>query len=220
VALIDWDSPEVLVKMQAALLGLNRTSLYYQPVAVSAEELAIKRRIDEIYTAWPFYGSPRITAQMNREGWGVNHKRIERYLREMGLAAICPGPNLSKRKASEGVWPYLLRDAAIVRPNQVFGIDITYVRLRQSWMYLVAILDWYSRYVVAWELDETLEMPFVLYAVDRALACAVPDIVNSVCSRRRPGRAARSMANMEQPLGYASKNDLGGRAFAFPHLHS
>ena len=116
---------------------------------------------------------------MNREGWRVNHKRIERYLRQMGLAAIGPRPNLSKRKAAEGVWPYLLRDIEIVRPNQVFGIDITYVRLCHSWMYLVAILDWYSRYVVAWELDETLELSFVLCAVDRALACAPPDIVNS-----------------------------------------
>ena len=193
MALIDWDSPELTVKTQAALLGLSRTSLYYQPKPVSAEELAIKRRIDEIYTAWPFYGSPRITAQMNREGWRVNHKRIERYLRQMGLAAIGPRPNLSKRKAAEGVWPYLLRDIEILRlcsgrdrikacperSRRVFGIDITYVRLCHSWMYLVAILDWYSRYVVAWELDETLELSFVLCAVDRALACAPPDIVNS-----------------------------------------
>ena len=177
--MIDWEHAELAIQAQAALLGVSRSSLYYQPVPVSAEELAIKRRIDELYTASPFYGSPKITAQMNAEGWGINHKRVERAMREMGLVAIYPGPNLSKRRRSEGVWPYLLRGVEIAAPNQVFGIDITYIRLRYSWMYLVAVLDWYSRYVVAWEVDETLEMPFVLSAVDRALACAVPSIFNS-----------------------------------------
>ena len=117
VAMIDWDGAELDLKTQAALLEVNRSGLYYQPVPVSPEELAIKRRIDEIYTATPFYGSPKITAQMNQEGWGINHKRVERYMREMGLAAIYPGPNLSKRRASEGVWPYLLRDVEVVAPQ-------------------------------------------------------------------------------------------------------
>lgn len=100
--MIDRDSADLTLKMQAGLLGLNRTSLYYQPMPVSAEELAIKRRIDELYTDHPFYGSPKITAQLQGEGWEINHKRVEHYMREMGLAAIRPGPNLSKRRASEG----------------------------------------------------------------------------------------------------------------------
>jgi putative transposase len=161
------------------LLSLNRSSLYYQPKAPTVEELALKRRIDEIYTATPFYGIRRITAQLQQEGMVVNHKAVARHMREMGLAAIYPGPNLSKRAHQQAVYPYLLRGLAISRPNQVWGIDITYVRCRASWLYLVAILDWYSRFVVAWEVDQTLAQPFVLQAIERALATATPEIWNS-----------------------------------------
>lgn len=211
--MIDWEHPELAIKTQAALLGLGRSGLYYHPVPVSPEELAIKRRIDEIYTASPFYGSPKITAQLNAEGWGINHKRIEHYMREMGLAAIYPGPNLSKRRASEGGWPYLLRGMEVVAPNQVFGIDITYIRLRQSWLYLVAVLDWYSRYVVAWELDETLEMPFVLSAVDRALACAVPSIFNS-----DQGSHFTSSQYTSRLVAAGARISMDGRGRAFDNI--
>ena len=164
--LVDQDSQEVTISQQVELLGLSRSGVYYKPVEVSELEIKVKHRIDEIYTTLPFYGSPKITKQLNLEGWVVNHKRIERYmapkratLREMGLAAIRPGPNLSKRREGDRTWPYLLRGLDVVRNNQVFGIDITYLRPKMGWMYLVAVLDWYSRYVVAWELDDTLEMP-------------------------------------------------------------
>jgi putative transposase len=140
---------------------------------VSAEEIAITHRIDGIYTDYPFYGSRRITEQLRREGWQINRKAVQRHMREMGLEAIYPGSNLSKRRQQDQIYPYLLRSLTIARPNQVWGIDITYVRLQQGWMYLVAILDWYARYVVS------LEMAFVLKAVERALAGAVPEIVNS-----------------------------------------
>ena len=113
------------------------------------------------------------------EGIHINRKAVQRHMREMGIAGIVPGPNLSKRRAKAGVFPYLLRGVTIEQPNQVFGIDITYIRIRHGWMYLVAILDWYSRYVVAWELDQTLEIDFVLTAVDRALGIAIPTIINS-----------------------------------------
>ena len=109
----------------------------------------------------------------------INRKTVQRQMREMGLAAIYPGPNLSKRAQQHAVFPYLLRGVAITRPNQVWGIDLTYIRLRGGWMYLVAVLDWFSRYVVSWELDQTLEMPFVLRAVERALTEATPEIWNS-----------------------------------------
>lgn len=164
---------------QAELLGLSRSSLYYQPAPPSIEELAIKHRIDEIYTACPFYGTRRITEQLRREEVVVNRKAVQRHMREMGIAAIYPGPNLSKRNQEHKVYPYLLNDVVAAYPNQIWGVDITYVRLRAGWLYLVAILDWFSRYVIGWELDQTIEIGFVLEVVDRVLKVAVPDIWNS-----------------------------------------
>ena len=163
---------------QADLLSLNRTSLYYQPVAPSPEEIALKHRIDEIYTRYPFYGSRKIVVVL-RPDFIVNRKAVQRHMREMGIAGMGPGPNLSKRRAEHQSYPYLLRNLKVTRPNQVWGIDITYIRLRAGWLYLVAVLDWFSRYVLSWELDQTLEMPFVLAAVQRALAQATPEIWNS-----------------------------------------
>jgi putative transposase len=178
-ALVDWQQRDLPVSTQAELLSLNRSGLYYQPVPPSAEEVALKHRIDELYTQWPFYGSRRITAQLQQEGVNVNRKAVQRHMREMGIEGVSPGPNLSKRTQKEGVYPYLLRHITSAYPNHIWGIDITYIRLRTSWMYLVAILDWYSRSIVSWELDHTLEMPFVLTAMQRALAQATPHICNS-----------------------------------------
>ncbi len=154
--------------MQTELLDLNRSSLYYQPRPARAEEVKLKHRIDEIYTQSPFYWARRIAAQLQREGMRVNRKTVGRSMQEMGIAAISPGPNLSKRNQKEGVYPYLLRHITSAYPNHIWGIDITYIRLSGGWMYLVAILDWYSRSVVSWELDQTLELPFVLSTVERA----------------------------------------------------
>ena len=158
---------------------MSRSSLYYRPVRPSALEVALKHRIDEIYTDLPFYGSRRMLIALQREGYEINRKRVQRYMREMGLWGLAPGPNLSRRRQESLIVPYLLRELAIVRPNQVWGIDLTYIRLSGGWLYLVAILDWYSRYVVAWELDQTLELPFVLAAMSRALGQARPEICNS-----------------------------------------
>ena len=179
VALIERTEGELPLRLQADLLSLSRASLYYQPRPPSAEEVQLKHRIDEIYTQSPFYGARKIAAQLQREGMGINRKTVARYMQEMGIAAIYPGPNLSKRNQKEGVYPYLLRHITSAYPNHIWGIDITYIRLRGGWMYLVAILDWYSRYVVSWELDQTLELPFVLTTVQRALGQAVPVICNS-----------------------------------------
>jgi putative transposase len=170
---------ELTVTAQTELLSLNRTSLYYRPIAPSPEEVALKHRIDAIYTECPFYGVRRITAQLQREGVLVNHKAVARHMHEMGLAALCPGPNLSKRAHQAGIYPYLLRDVKAERPNHIWGIDITYIRLRDGWMYLVAVLDWFSRYIVSWELDQTLAQPFVMTAVERALSLTTPVIWNS-----------------------------------------
>ena len=177
--MVERHNGDVSLTLQAELLGLNRTSLYYQPVPPSTEEIAIKHRIDEIYTAHPFYGSRRITVELNRAGPLINRKAVQRHMREMCIAGLCPGPNLSKRNTAHVIYPYLLRNLVICRPNQVWGIDITYIRLAGGWMYLVAVLDLFSRYVLSWELDQTLEMPFVLKAVDQALAQATPQIWNS-----------------------------------------
>jgi putative transposase len=178
-ALVERESSDLPLSVQCDLLGLNRTGLYYQPVPPSAEEVALKHRIDEIYTERPFYGSRKITAALRREGREVNRKAVQRHMREMGISAICPGPNLSRSNADHSVYPYLLRDRVVTRVNEVWGIDITYVRLEAGWMYLVAVLDWHSRYVVSWELDQTLELPFVLRAVERAFEGASPMILNS-----------------------------------------
>ena len=167
------------VSVQCELLGVSRSSLYYRPVGPSALELALKRRIDELYTAFPFYGSRRMTVALVQEAYPVNRKRVQRYMREMGIWGTLPGPHLSARRQDSTVFPYLLGGLEITRPNQVWGIDLTYIRLRGGWLYLVAVLDWHSRYVLAWELDQTLAIDFVLAAMGRALGKAAPEICNS-----------------------------------------
>jgi putative transposase len=122
------------VRTQADLLTLNRSGLYYQPVPPSPEEVACKHRIDEIYTAHCYYGYRRIAAQLHREGQPINQKTVARYMQEMGLAAVYPGPNLSKRARQAAIFPYLLTNVTATTPNQIWGIDITYIRLRASWM--------------------------------------------------------------------------------------
>jgi putative transposase len=180
LALLEREPSELALTTQAALLDLNRSGLYYVPRPVSAAEVAIKHAIDEIYTAYPFYGSRRIAVELreNRQ-LPVARETVQRYMREMGLTAIYPGPHLSQPNPQHKVYPYLLRNITAAYPNHVWGMDITYIRLRSGWLYLVAVIDWFSRYVVSWELDQTLEMPFVVTAVERALAQATPLIWNS-----------------------------------------
>lgn len=176
--MLEREQSDLSLKTQCDLLSLNRTGLYYQALPPSAEELYIKRRIDELYTAHPFYGSRKITVLLQPE-LAINRKAVQRHMREMGFAGICPGPNTSKQAAEHRVFPYLLRHITASYPNHIFGIDITYIRLLAGWMYLVAVLDWYSRYVLAWELSDTLELPFVLCCARAALAQAKPQIWNS-----------------------------------------
>jgi putative transposase len=177
--MVEREGAELPLAVQAELLGLSRASLYYRPVPPSPEEVALKHRIDELYTRYPFYGSRRIAATLRREGTAVNRKAIQRHMREMGIEGIAPGPTTSVPRRERRPYPYLLRGLPIARPDHVWGVDITYIRLRAGWMYLVAVLDWYSRYVVAWELDQTLELGFVLAAMGAALARATPEICNS-----------------------------------------
>jgi putative transposase len=177
--MLEREESELPLATQAELLSLSRSALYYQPIGPSAKEIAIKHRIDEVYTQHPIYGSRRMTAVLEREGWAISRPTVQGYMRTMGIAGIAPGPNTSQPSPEHKVYPYLLRHLDICRPNQVWGIDITYIRLRAGWMFLVAILDWFSRFVVGWELDQTLESTFVLQAVDHALTLAQPEIWNS-----------------------------------------
>ena len=164
---------------QAALLQISRSSLYYKAVPPPPEEVAIKHQIDELYTAHPFYGSRKLTVLLQEQFGPINRKRVQRYMREMGIAGIAPGPNLSKRLSEHRVYPYLLRGVVASTPNHIWGCDITYIRLRGGWLYLVAIIDWYSRFVVSWQLDETLELPFVLETIAQARSRATPTIWNT-----------------------------------------
>ena len=177
--MIDRPAQEVSLKTQAELLGLSRASLYYQPMPPSPEEIAVKHRIDELYTRHPFYGSRRMTVMLNKEHFTISRPTVQRYMREMAISGVAPGPNTSKPAPEHRIYPYLLRNVQAEAPDHIWGIDITYIRLQGGWMYLVAVLDWYSRYVVAWELDQSLEMSFVLDAVDRALGQSHPVIWNS-----------------------------------------
>lgn len=177
--MVERGEAELSLKEQAALLTLSRSSLYYTPRPPSLAEIEVKHRIDAIYTQSPFYGSRRIAVTLREEGRIIGRNTVAAYMQEMGLQAVYPKPNLSAPNQANRIYPYLLRGLRAARPNHIWGIDITYIRLQGGWMYLVAILDWHSRYVVSWELDQTLEMPFVLACVDNALAGAAPAIFNS-----------------------------------------
>ena len=177
--MVDRKDPEYSVKAQCDLLGLNRTSLYYKPVPVSETKLRILKRIDELYTLNPSFGGATMGTILRREGLPISDPTVRKYMTEMGLQAVYPGPNLSKRAHQSLIYPYLLRGMDIVRPNQVWGTDITFIRLRDGFMYLVAFMDWFSRYVLSWELSDTLETDFVIKAFKSALEIAIPEIVNS-----------------------------------------
>lgn len=176
--MIELNHAELSLATQTDLLSISRSGLYYTPVGPTAREIQIKHRIDEIYTEYPFYGSRRITAVLRRE-MQITRKTVQKYMREMGLEALGPRPNLSKRHPGNQIYPYLLRNVVASYPNHVWGIDITYIRLLAGWMYLVAVIDWYSRFVVSWALDQTLAVDFVMQAVEQALSLAKPIIWNS-----------------------------------------
>ena len=167
------------VRQQCEVLGLNRSSYYYEPAGETAENLRLMRRIDEEYTAQPFLGSRRLTAWLNRDGEAVNRKRVQRLMRLMGLEAIYPKPRLSAAGRGHRIYPYLLRGVDIERSDQVWSTDITYIPLLHGFMYLAAIIDWYSRFVLAWRLSNTLDGSFCLEMLDEALSRGRPEVFNS-----------------------------------------
>ena len=167
------------IRRQCELLGLNRASWYFAAAGETAENLALMRLIDQQYVARPSYGSRRMTTWLRERGQVVNRKRVQRLMRQMGLEAIYPKPRLSQRGPEARIYPYLLRNVKILRPNQVWSSDITYVPLAGGYAYLTAVLDWYSRYVLSWELSATLDGAFCLLALERALAQGLPEIFNT-----------------------------------------
>ncbi|MCC2668362.1 MAG: hypothetical protein K0Q72_833 [Armatimonadetes bacterium] len=164
---------------QCELLSLARSSYYYAPVGESSENLALLRWLDEQYTRTPFFGVRRMTAVLRDAGYAVNPKRVGRLLRLLGLETLFPGPRTSQAAPGHRIYPYLLRGVSIERVNHVWRSDITYIRLRGGFVYLVAVLDWYSRYVLSWRLSNTLEQGFCLEALDAALAQGLPEIFNT-----------------------------------------
>lgn len=176
--LVEPGSGQISIVRQCELLGLPKSSLYYQAAKTSDLNLKLMRLIDELYTSRPFYGSPRMTACLRRAGFAVNPKRVARLMRVMGLTAIYPRARV-KPAPGHQIYPYLLRDVPVVRINQVWSTDITYIRLRRGWVYLTAVIDWFSRYVFSWEVSTTLEGSFCIEAVRRALRRGKPEIFNT-----------------------------------------
>ena len=178
--LIEPHDRQLSIVTQCALLQLNRSVFYYErKPLVSPEDIYLMGEMDKIYTDFPYYGSPRITHELQRKGIMINHKRVERLMRVMGIEAVYPKPNLSKNDKPHPVYPYLLKNLDITKSNQVWGTDITYINVKNDWLYLVAILDWYSRYVISWELSDTLEAGFCVNNLQNALNQAIPDVHNS-----------------------------------------
>jgi putative transposase len=177
--LIEPDPAQLSLRRQCQLLGLARSSFYYEPQPESETDLLLMRLLDEQYTRTPFYGIRRMTAWLQQQGHRANHKRVQRLLRLMGLEAIYPKPKLSQPAAGHQIYPYLLRGVRIERANQVWSSDITYIRLIGGFVYLVAIIDWFSRYVLAWELSVTLDSDFCVSALERALERGQPEVFNT-----------------------------------------
>lgn len=176
--LIDKLHSELTISRQAELLCISRSSIYYEPV-VDETDLALKRLIDKQYTLTPFYGSRKMRAHLRRQGHWINRKHIQRLMREMGLEAIYPKPHLSQAHPEHKVYPYLLRNVRIDRKDQVWATDITYIPFARGFAYLVAIMDWWSRYVLAWQISTSLDTSFCLETLAMALKHGKPDIFNS-----------------------------------------
>jgi putative transposase len=168
------------IRRQCDLIGLNRATYYWQPAEESPFNLQLMRLIDKEYTKAPFYGYRKMTARLNNHhGFQVNHKRVARLMRKMGLQAVCPRPSTSVPNKQHKKYPYLLRGLDINQPNQVWAADITYIPMPRGFMYLVAIMDWHSRFVLAWQLSNTLDGTFCLEALRLALRHAQPEIFNT-----------------------------------------
>jgi putative transposase len=179
MAMLDPLGREYSILDQCDMLSLNRSSLYYKKRPTPARKLAILNAMDEIYTENPVYGTRRIRQELLRRGYEISRPTVGSYMRILCIEAIYPKPKTSVPHPQHKVYPYLLRNVTASYPNHIWGTDITYIRMQSTFMYLVAFMDWYSRYVVSWELSDTLEDDFVVYALEKALAATTPHIMNS-----------------------------------------
>jgi putative transposase len=178
--LLDRDHGRLSIRRQCRLLGIARSGVYRLPRPANDNDLALTRRIDELFTAWPFLGSRRLTTLLRSEGHAINRKRVQRPMRQMGIAALGPKPRTTTPAPGDKIYPYLLRDLVIERPNQVWAADITYIPIGRGFLYLVAIMDWASRAVLAWRLSNTMEASFCVAALEEALArFGRPEIFNT-----------------------------------------
>ena len=179
-ALVEKEHENLSVRRQCELLGVSRSGIYYVEKPMVSDDLEVMNRIDVIYTRTPFYGSRKIAKELSLELESpVNRKKVQRLMREMSIHGIAPGPNTSKPHPEHKIYPYLLRNYAIERSNQVWSTDITYIPMSRGYMYLVAIIDWFSRYVLSWELSNTQDIEFCLKALNAAVSQATPKIFNS-----------------------------------------
>lgn len=177
--MIEPEHLTISISRQCELLGLARSSWYYQAAPESVENLALLRLIDEEYTRHPFFGSRRMVVMMEKQGYNVNRKRIQRLMSVLGIEAIYPKPNLSHADKKHSKYPYLLKGVNICYPNHVWSTDITYIRMNKGFVYLMAVIDWYSRYVISWRLSNTLDVGFCLEGLDAALEVGRPAIFNT-----------------------------------------
>ena len=169
-ALLDRDHAQLSIRRQCTLLRIARSGVYRPPAAANENDLALMRRLDELFTAWPFLGSRRMTAMLRAEGHIINRKRVQRLMRRIGIAALGPKPRTTKPAPGHKIFPYLLREMTIDRPNQVWAADITYIPIGRGFLYLVAIIDWASRAVLSWRLSNTMDVSFCVAALEAALA--------------------------------------------------
>lgn len=172
-------SPDYSLRRQCRLAGVPRSGIYYETASETAKNLLLMRLIDEQYMRHPEFGSPRMTDWLRDEGHEVNRKRVARLMQLMGLQAITPGPHTSKPAPGHKIYPYLLRNVDVQRVNQVWSTDITYIPMRNGYMYLTAVIDWHSRYVLAWELSNSMDSQFCVDALENALAKGTPEIFNT-----------------------------------------
>jgi putative transposase len=180
MAMIDCQHPNLPIVWQCQLLKVPRSTFYYRKRPASLEDLLLMRRIDELYLKWPFYGSRRMVAQLRSEDHDVNRKRVQRLMRLMGIEAIYQKPNTSRKHRIHKIYPYLLRNLKIDHANQVWCADITYIPMKQGWVYLVAIMDWFSRRVLAWRLSITMETDFCVATLKEAMdRYGTPEIFNT-----------------------------------------
>ena len=202
--------PDLSVRRQCELLGVNRAGLYYEPVGESEENLLLMRLLDEQYTRAPFYGTRRMTAWLATQGHEVNRKRISRLMQVMGVEAVYPKPKLSQPGEGHKIYPYLLRDTTVERVNQVWSTDITYIRMAQGFLYLVAVMDWFSRFVLSWSLSLTMEVEFCVEALKRALG---EDGRRSSTATR--GRSSPARSSLGSWRGARSRSAWTGGAAAW-----